>query len=158
MDWLGGDDAHWIWLAIGLVLATLELVVPGVYLIWLAVAALVTAGLAFAFDIGVAAQVIYFASLSLIAVFSAKRFLRDRPIVSSDPMLGNRTARLIGDLGVTTSAFAGGSGRIHHGDSDWQARGPDMAPGTRVRITGAEGSVLLVEPDVVQPEAIERAE
>ena len=40
MDWLDGLDAHWLWFAIGLVLAGAEMLVPGVYLMWLAMAAL----------------------------------------------------------------------------------------------------------------------
>ena len=32
------------------------------------------------------------------------------------------------------------------GDSEWIARGPDAAAGERVRISGSEGAVLLVEP------------
>ena len=39
MDEIGGFDPHWIWASIGLTLAALEMIVPGVYLIWLAVAA-----------------------------------------------------------------------------------------------------------------------
>ena len=42
MDWLDGFAAHWVWLTLGLVLAGLEMLLPGVYLIWLAVAAIVT--------------------------------------------------------------------------------------------------------------------
>ena len=37
MNGLEGFDAHWVWIAIGLVLAALEMLVPGVYLIWLAI-------------------------------------------------------------------------------------------------------------------------
>ena len=32
MDWFTGN-AHWVWLTLGLVLAGLEMLVPGVYLI-----------------------------------------------------------------------------------------------------------------------------
>ena len=32
------------------------------------------------------------------------------------------------------------------GDSEWIARGPSVAAGERVRISGSEGAVLLVEP------------
>ena len=47
---------------------------------------------------------------------------------------------------VVTQAIDGGMGRVHHGDSEWLARGPDAAPGMRVRIVGSDGAVLLVEP------------
>ncbi len=43
-------------------------------------------------------------------------------------------------------AIEHGSGRIRLGDSEWIARGPDVAAGERVRVSGSEGAILLVEP------------
>lgn len=141
-----GIDAHWIWLTIGLVLIALEMLMPGVFLLWLGLAAIVTGAIAFVFDLGPAFQVANFVFLSLIAVYSAKRVLRDKPIESSDPLLNKRGGRLTGETAIVTEAIDGGTGRIHVGDSDWIARGPDMAVGERVRITGSDGAILLVEP------------
>ena len=141
-----GIDAHWVWVTIGLVLAILEMLVPGVYLIWLAVAALATGLLTFMLDLSLPMQVIDFVFLALIAAFSAKRFLRDRPIESADPMMNRRLDRMVGQTGTVTVALEHGSGRVHVGDSDWMATGPDIAEGTRVRIIGSEGGTLRVEP------------
>lgn len=146
MDWLDGISAPWAWIALGLVLAGLEMVVPGVYLIWLAVAALATGALAFVFDFGIPLQVVDFVFLSLIAVFTARRMFGETPIPSDDPLLNNRMGRLVGQTGVVTVAIVHGEGRIHQGDSDWTARGPELAAGTRVRITGFDGGTLIVEP------------
>lgn len=147
MDWLDGLDPYWIWLTLGLLLAGLEMLVPGVYLIWFAVAALATGALTWAFDLGPAMQIIDFIFLSLIAAYSARRFLRDRPIQSSDPLLNNRGGRLVGQTGVVTQEIdEGGSGRVKIGDSEWIAYGPQLPVGARVRITGLEGAILLVEP------------
>jgi hypothetical protein len=146
MNGLEGFDAHWVWIAIGLILAALEMLVPGVYLIWLAVAAIVTGLLTLGLDLALPSQVVIFVSISLIAAFSARRFLRDSPIESSDPLLNQRGGRLVGEMAVVTQAFEGGSGRIKHGDSEWLARGPDLGVGERVRITGSNGAVLIVEP------------
>ena len=143
---LDGIEPHWIWIAIGLILAAAEMLVPGVFLIWLAVAALVTGALTYLFDLGIVFQVVQFVAVSLIAIFSARRFLRDRPIVSSDPLLNNRLGRLVGETALVTVAIEHGSGRIHVGDGDWTAHGPDVAQGERVRIVGHKGSTLLVEP------------
>ncbi len=143
---LDGIEPYMAWIVIGLVLSALELLVPGVYLIWLAIAALVTGGLTFIYDPGLALQVIEFVALALIAVFSARRILRDSPIVSSDPLLNKPGGRMVGQTAIVTTAIEGGSGRVRYGDGEWMARGVDMAAGERVRITGTEGSVLLVEP------------
>jgi membrane protein implicated in regulation of membrane protease activity len=146
MDWLTDLDAHWVWLTLGLVLAGLEMLVPGVYLIWLAVAAIITGVLTGLFDLSLPMQVIDFVFLSLIMAFSAKRFLRDKPIESSDPLMNRRGARMVGQTALVVQAIEHGSGRVHYGDGDWIARGPDVAAGERVRIVGSDGASLLVEP------------
>lgn len=146
MDSIGGIEAHWIWIGLGLILAALEILVPGVYLIWLAVAAIITGALVFGIGLALPAQIIVFVFLSLIAAFSARRFLRDQPIVSSDPLMNRRGSRLVGELALITQAIDGGTGRVKHGDSEWLARGPNLAAGTRVRIIGNDGSILIVEP------------
>ncbi|MEC7161788.1 MAG: NfeD family protein, partial [Pseudomonadota bacterium] len=99
---MDGIETYWIWLVIGLALALLEMLVPGVYLIWLAMAALAIAVLAFVSAPPLALQVIAWVSLSLIFAFSARRWLRDRPIVSSDPLLNNRAGRLVGETALVT--------------------------------------------------------
>jgi inner membrane protein len=141
-----GIEAHWLWFAAGLILAGLEMVVPGVYLMWLAMAALATGVIALVALPSLAVQVTSFIFLSLIFAFSARRMLRDRPIVSSDPLLNNRGGRMVGQTALVTQALVSGSGRVKVGDSEWIARGPDAAIGERVRITGNDGSELLVEP------------
>jgi membrane protein implicated in regulation of membrane protease activity len=146
MDWLESLQAHWVWLTLGLVLAGLEMLVPGVYLIWLAAAAIITGVLTLTLDLSLPFQVVDFVFLSLIIAFSAKRFLRDKPIESSDPLMNRRGARLVGETALVVQAIEHGSGRVKLGDSEWIARGPNVAAGERVRISGSEGAILLVEP------------
>ena len=149
MDWFSGNE-HWVWMTLGLVLAGLEMLVPGVYLIWLALAAIITGVLTATLDLSVPMQVLDFVFLSLIIAFSARRFLRDRPIESSDPLMNRRGARLVGETAVVVQAIEHGSGRVKLGDSEWIARGPNVAAGERVRISGSEGAILLVEPLTLQ--------
>ena len=146
MDWLNNLEAHWVWLTLGLVLAGLEMLVPGVYLIWMAAAAIITGVLTYAFDISLPLQVIDFVFLSLIIAFSAKRFLGERPIESSDPLMNRRGARLVGEIAIVVQAIEHGSGRIKLGDSEWIVHGPNIAVGEHVRVSGSEGAILLVEP------------
>ena len=143
---MDGIESYWLWFAAGLLLSGLEMVVPGVYLIWLAMAALATGVIALIAGPALGIQVVAFISLALIFAFSAKRWLRDRPIISSDPLLNNRTGRLVGETALVTKVIESGSGRVKVGDGEWNARGSDADIGTRVRIIGSRGSDLLVEP------------
>lgn len=146
MDGIQPSDLAWGWIMLGLLLAGLEMLAPGVYLIWLALAALITGLIAFVAEPGLAVQVVSFVSLALIAAFSARRFLRDQPIVSADPLLNRGGHRFVGETALVTEALDGGSGRVRVGDSEWIARGPDTEAGRRVRITGVAGTALTVEP------------
>lgn len=150
---IDGIDNYWVWLALGLALATLELLAPGVYLIWLAVAALATGGLSFLFDWGWPLEIVSFVSLSLIAVYSARRYLSVSPIISSDPLLNQRGGRMVGETALVVQPIESGSGRVRVGDSEWIARGPDTAAGERVRISGTDGAILLIEPIALIPDS-----
>jgi membrane protein implicated in regulation of membrane protease activity len=145
MDWMKDLDPHWAWLGIGLVLAAAEMAIPGVFLIWMAGAAIITGVIAWQLDISVPLQIVIFAVLSIVSVTLGRRYLRSHPVEGADPLLNRRGAQLVGQTGVVTAAIDGGTGRVRHGDSEWLASGPDIEVGARVRITGTNGSTLLVE-------------
>jgi membrane protein implicated in regulation of membrane protease activity len=142
---MDGIEPHWLWIGAGLVLAALEMLVPGVYLIWLALAAIATGVLVLAGEPSVPIQIVSFVSLSLIFAYSAKRWLRDSPIESSDPLMNNRAGRLVGQTATVTHAITHGEGRVRIADGEWLASGPDCPAGTRVRIAGVSGACLAVE-------------
>ena len=142
---MNGLEPHWAWLILGLVLAAAEMLVPGVFLIWFAVAALLTGLLAWVLPIGLAAEVVLFVVLALASVLAGRRWLRHHPIDSPDPLLNRRGARMVGQQVVVTQAIEGGRGRVRCGDGEWLAQGPEAPVGARLTITGHDGAVLIVE-------------
>lgn len=145
MNGIGGAGFHYTWLALGLILAVAEMAIPGVFLIWMAGAALVTGLAAWALPIGVPLQIVLFAVLSILAVFSGRRYIAGHPVVSADPKMNDRGARVIGEMVTVTQAIEGGEGRVKLGDSEWLAKGGDAPVGTRLRVAGHDGVVLIVE-------------
>ncbi|MCT2401113.1 NfeD family protein [Novosphingobium mangrovi (ex Huang et al. 2023)] len=146
MDLFGEFEFHYTWLALGLVLAVAEMAIPGVFLIWMAGAALVTGLVAWIVPIGVPLQIVMFAVLSILAVFMGRRYIASHPVVSADPKMNDRGARVVGETVMVTQAIEGGSGRVKLGDSEWLAKGADAPVGTRLRVAGHDGVVLIVEP------------
>lgn len=147
MDWLTTWFApHWGWLVLGLVLATAEMLLPGIFLIWLALAAFATGLITLILPVPVAAQLVMFALFSLLSVYVGRRWLSQHPIRSDDPLLNDRSGRMIGEIVTVVEAIEAGTGRVKVGDSVWSARGPNAAVGTKVKICGSEGSTLLIEP------------
>lgn len=144
-----GIDPHWWWLIIAAILGIAEILVPGVFLIWLAAAAAITGFIALASGISLAFQFGMFALLALGSVYWGRRWYANNPIQSSDPLLNDRAGRLIGETVVVVSAIENGSGRVKVGDSVWIAKGPDAEIGARMRIVSADGTCLNVEPAVI---------
>ena len=145
-DWLSHMEPHWVWLSLGVLLAAAEIVMPGFFMIWLGAAAVVTGVIAWVVPISVPAQLGIFAILSFVALYGARRWLRANPITTADPHLNQRGGRLVGEILTLTRAIEDGRGRAKVGDGEWPVRGPDAAEGSKVRVVGTDGNVLVVEP------------
>ncbi|MGB5021771.1 NfeD family protein [Sphingorhabdus sp.] len=145
-EWLSTLDQHWFWLSLGLILGAIEMLAPGFFLMWLGLAAIIVGLLSWLVPgMIIPMQVALFAVLSVLTVYAGKRFLKDNPIESDDPALNDKGARLTGEIVTVVEAIENGRGRVRVGDSEWNARGADAAIGALVRVTGADGAVLLVE-------------
>lgn len=145
LQMLAGLDAHWWWLGLAVLLGIGEILSPGVFLIWVALAAAATGLLTLATGIAPAAQIMIFAGLCLAATWGGRQWYRDNPVVSQDPLLNDRAARLVGEVLTLVEPIVDGHGRAKVGDSVWSCRGPDAPVGAKVRVTGADGSTLKVE-------------
>ena len=144
LNWVLGLGAA-VWLVIAVILFALETVIPGVHLIWFGVAAIATGALTFATGIGWQAQVAAYAVLSVAAMFLVRRYAVATGAQSDIPSLNERGSEYKGRVVVVEEPIRGGRGKVRVGDTLWIAEGPEAPAGTRVRITGAAGSVLKVE-------------
>jgi membrane protein implicated in regulation of membrane protease activity len=139
-------DPAWLWLGVGALLAIAELLVPGVFLVWIAAAAFLTGIATFAMNLIFPVQLVVFALFSVATVLIGRKVYERSSHATSDPLLNDRAARLVGQVVTVVAAIDSGEGRVKVGDTIWLARGPDAPAGTHVRITGAEGSCLTVIP------------
>lgn len=138
-------DNPWWWLVLAVLLGIGEILTPGVLLIWVAAAAAIVGALALTVPIPLALQFLLFAGLCLIAVWAGRRWYRDNPVASQDPLLNDRMARLMGRHVVVVDAIVNGEGRVRVDDGTWTAHGPDAPSGTRMVVVGVSGSALVVE-------------
>jgi len=139
-------DPHWAWLILAGLLFIAEIMVPGIFLIWIGMAALVTGLATLALGIPEPLQFALFAMLAIAAVFAGRRWFALNPIESSDPLLNDRAARLVGETVTVVEAIAGGEGRVRVGDGVWPAKGADAPLGARLRVIGIDRGLLRVEP------------
>ena len=143
------EFTHWFWFILTLVLLGLEMAVPGVIFMWLAIASVMVGGLVF-IDAAISweMQFIIFSVLGIISVYAGRTYLRKNPIVSEDENLNDRGARYVGKKYTLERALINGEGKVRIGDSLWLVRGDfESDVGKSVKVTGSDGVVLLVEPD-----------
>lgn len=134
------EFGSWNWIALGLVLLVLEIFAPGVFLLWIGIAALITGGLAFLLSATLfpwQAQVVVFLVLALISAFVGRRLTASRQDDSDQPLLNRRGAQLVGRTATLGEPIREGRGRIQLGDTMWRVKGPDLPVGARVRVIAA---------------------
>ncbi len=138
----------WNWMVLGFVLLALELLVPGVFLVWLGVAALLTGALSL--QLWSTAfwtwhvQLLLFLCLAPLAVWGGRRLLGNANAPSDQPLLNRPAERLIGRTATLAEPIQEGRGRIRLGDTLWRVSGPDLGVGTRVRVTAVRDTELVV--------------
>ena len=140
---------EWTWIIIGLILLVLEvfLTIPGSLFLFTGIAALVIGASALLFDWAWQFQLVGFGVLSLALVLLGRRYFAERGESEGDATLNERGARLLGKIYPLVEPIVDGGGRVKIGDSTWAVSGSDAPEGTRVRVIGADGSTLIVEPE-----------
>lgn len=134
-----------IWILGGLLLLGAELALPGIFLLWVGLAAIGTGMVVLFAAPPFATVVLVFLVLLAGGIALALRWKRHRPAHG----LNTPEAGLVGRSGLLLP-MEGPELRVRIGDSDWPARLPrdvrvPEAP-TRVTVEGVDGTRLLVRP------------
>lgn len=137
-------DPRWAWWIAAVLLAVAEIVIPGIFLIWLAIAAAIAGTLALLLNPPMVVDVGLFAAAAVASIYVGRNLYRHNE-TAPDPLLNDRAARLVGTRVTICEAVSATGGRASVGDGSWPARGPDMAAGTVAVVVAVEGNTLVVE-------------
>jgi membrane protein implicated in regulation of membrane protease activity len=141
------DSGPWLWLTAGILLCAAETLAPGMFLLWIGLAAFATGLTAFAVTLGFEWTLIVFGLYAVLSLLVGRRFYGSRASEGDRPFLNRRADVLVGQMFFLERAIQAGEGRIKVNDSVWRVRGPDLPAGAKVLVTGVEEGVLLrVEP------------
>ena len=136
----------WHWVAAGVVISTLEILIPGNILLWLGISGITTGLVKWIIPgMGWEIQMIVFAVLSVLSIVVTLTWFRRRLIESDKPDLNLRGQQLIGRVMTLEEPMANGMGRARIGDSSWRIAGEDFNKGTRVKVVDVRGTTLIVE-------------
>lgn len=134
----------WTWWVIAGFLLVFELLAPGVFFIWLAIAAAAVGGISLLIDWSWEAQIATFAVLSLVSLVISRKFLQKNPIETDRPLLNRRADQLLGRKLVLSVAIVNGEGQVKVSDTLWPAHGPDLPEGSKVVVSDVREGVLHV--------------
>ncbi|PBC04460.1 NfeD family protein [Mesorhizobium sp. WSM3860] len=143
----------WNWMVLGFVLLVMEIVAPGVFMLWIGIAALIIGAISLlVWDAAFwtwQVQVLAFLVLSLVSAFVGKKVVGDRSVNADQPLLNRRGAQMVGRTATLSEPIQNGRGRIRLGDTLWRVSGPDLPAGTQVRVTGAADTDLELTVEAV---------
>ena len=136
---------YWVWWVIAGVLLILELMLPGVFFIWLAIAAALTGLADMNLDMPWQTELLVFAALSVASVIVGRLVYRGRGGEPADnPFLNRRQHGYVGRSFTLDEPIVNGRGRLIIDDTIWEVEGPDADSGTMVRIASVDGMQLSV--------------
>ncbi|BCH23070.1 NfeD family protein [Mesorhizobium sp. L-8-3] len=144
----------WNWMVLGFVLLALEILVPGVFLLWIGLAALATGAMSlFLWHAGFwtwQVQVLVFLLLSLVAAYAGKKIMAGKGDHTDQPLLNRRGDQLVGRIATLTEPIVDGRGRVRIGDTIWRVSGPDLPAGVKVKVTAATDLDLELVVEAVE--------
>jgi inner membrane protein len=134
----------WDWFIAGGVLLALEALMPGVFMFWLGLAAMLVGAISMGLDWSWQAQFITFAVFSVAMIPLWRRFSFSAP-ATDQPFLNRRADALVGRVFTLDKPIVDGSGTVRIDDSVWRITGRDGPAGRRVKVVRVEGTALQVE-------------
>ncbi|MBB4285281.1 NfeD family protein [Roseospira goensis] len=141
----------WHWWILGVVFLVLELVAPGIFFLWVGLAAGVTGAVVLLLpSLAWELQALLFAALALAATVAGRRLWRPGAAPTDHPLLNRRAERHVGRLVTLTTPLRAGTARVRVGDGEWSAVGETdtlTAPaGSTVRVVAVRDGLLVVVP------------
>lgn len=127
----------WAWIIAGLVIGALEILLPGVFLLWVGLGALATGlVLTLAPAMAPAWQMLVFALAMLVSVGAGAWLQHRGRRAEPEPFLNREMQAMVGRQYLAITDFTAGHGRIEVGDSSYGALSDEpVRRGDVVRVT-----------------------
>ena len=134
----------WFWWIVAGALLLLELMTPGVFAMWLALAAASVGITDYFVDLSWQFELLVFAAFALIYVYLARPWYSKSNLNSDQPNLNQRIYAFVGKSFVLSEPIVNGQGKLDIEGTRWDVLGPNLAKGATVKVTAVEGMKLRV--------------
>jgi membrane protein implicated in regulation of membrane protease activity len=146
IDILNGFDI-WHWWIAAIILGVIEMIIPGVLFLWLAIAAAIVGFMKLAMPgLSWEMQWIAFAILSVISTVAGRAiYQRTSDRLDDHPRLNQRSAQYIGRTLTLMEPVSNKTSRAMVDDSTWAVRCDESLPvGSQVVVKDVDGIILIV--------------
>jgi nodulation efficiency protein D len=145
MEWFV-NWSIWHWLILGFVLLIAEIAMPGVFLLWWGLAAIVVAGIMKLFlDLPLSSLAVIYAIIAMILSVIWWRYQHGKDQADqSNRALNQRNHAMIGSRGKVLEIAENGIGRGAFGDTTWRIKGHGLSVNDIIEVTGVDGITLNV--------------
>jgi len=140
IPFLGG----WIWWVIAGVLLLAELTLPGIFFMWLALAAAMVGIIDLFADLSWQIEIAAFAAFAVMLVLLVRPRVHFREGEASN--LNQRMLDYVGRSYVLDEAIVNGRGKVRIDDTLWVVTGSDRGKGEWIKVKTIDGTRLVVEP------------
>ena len=136
-----------IWFLIGLGLLILELIIPGLVVVFFGVGAWIVALVLAFFDIPIEWQILIFLVTSLTGLVALRKVLKKRFFDRKDEEVKEQLEEFIGHKADVVADFVKGAGKIEFKGTHWKAEcSEELKIGDKVTIVEKDGLTLIVKP------------
>ncbi|KAF3984330.1 MAG: NfeD family protein [Methylococcales symbiont of Hymedesmia sp. n. MRB-2018] len=140
------DIVFWYWWVFAIFMLGTEVMAPGFFFLWLSVAGFVVGLELFLIpSTSVEIQLLLFSTLSIVSIYSWRRYGKTYRSESDQPLLNKRGVQYIGRIFSVSQAIENGRGKVKIGDSIWTVEGDDCAVDTKVEVVDIDGTIFTVK-------------
>lgn len=140
------EIVFWYWWILAAVMLIIELLAPGFFFLWFALAAFVVGSLLMIFSgMALELQGFLFSVLAVTSILIWRRYFKAQNQESDHPFLNQRGAQYIGRTFNLIRAIENGEGKISIDGTLWKVHGEDCPVGSKVKIVAAKGTTFDVE-------------
>ncbi len=145
-DWIVSLGS-WNWFILAALLFLIEVLAPGMFMLWLALSAILVGVISSAVVWSWPSQLIAFAVFAIAAVPAWRHFARKVEKPTESPFLNRRADGYVGRVFTLDKPIVDGVGAVRIDDTVWRVLGPDCPAGSRVKVARADGANLSVVGD-----------
>lgn len=135
----------WNWFIAAGLLLILEILLPGTFMLWFGVAALLVGLISLVVNWSWHFQLVAFVGFAVASIPLWRRIVAKVDGATDQPFLNRRADALVGRMFTLEKPIVDGVGTISVDDTVWRVRGDDIPAGSRVKVTRVDGATVFVE-------------